>query len=78
MYFNNKIIVKLKLWPSVRAAPVTTLNISIPLRTGLDKPFSCPKCRRDTTRGVDNLQTRHFFGVVSISLCDLIATESVL
>ena len=33
------------------------------LRTGLDKPFSCPECRRDTILpqgGVDNLQTAFF------------------
>ena len=33
------------------------------LRTGLDKPFSCPECRRDTTLsqgGVDNLPTAFF------------------
>ena len=33
------------------------------LRTGLDKPFSCPECRKDTTLpqgGVDNLQTAFF------------------
>ena len=33
------------------------------LRTGLDQPFSCPECRRDTTlpqAGVDNLQTAFF------------------
>ena len=33
------------------------------LRTGLDKPFSCPECRKDTTLpqgGVDNLPTAFF------------------
>ena len=33
------------------------------LRTGLDKPFSCPECRKDTTLpqgGVDNLQAAFF------------------
>ena len=33
------------------------------LRTGLDKPFSCPECRKDATLpqgGVDNLQTAFF------------------
>ena len=33
------------------------------LRTGLDKPFSCPECRKDTTPpqgGVDNLQAAFF------------------
>ena len=33
------------------------------LRTGLDKPFSCPQCRKDTTLpqgGVDNLQAAFF------------------
>ena len=36
---------------------------SLALRTGLDKPFSCPECRKDTTLpqgGVDNLQAAFF------------------
>ena len=36
---------------------------SLALRTGLDKPFSCPECRKDITLpqgSVDNLQTAFF------------------
>ena len=36
---------------------------SLALRTGLDKPFSCPECRMDVTLpqgSVDNLQTAFF------------------